>query len=42
MEKNLKKKIHIYIHIQLNHIAVPLELTQYYKSTVLQFKTRII
>ena len=29
MENNLKKK--------LNHIAVHLKLTQYYKSTILQF-----
>ena len=39
MEKNLKKNIYIYL---LSHFAVHLKLTQYYKSTILQFlKTQI-
>ena len=34
MEKNLKKNIYMYIHIQLNHFAVYLKLTQHYKLTM--------
>ena len=34
MEKNLKKNIYMYIHVQLNHSAVRLKLTQHYKLTM--------
>ena len=35
MENNLKEYTHT--HIKLNHFAVHLKLTQYYKSTTVQF-----
>ena len=37
MEKNLKKKGQIDIRVYVNHFALHLKLTQYYKLTMFQF-----
>ena len=36
--KEYFKKECVYIYIELNHCAIYLKLTQYYKSTIIQFK----